>query len=72
MDILVDESVIVAVAGEVNDTREQPWKRYLALEKAEGKVERATWQPGQQKPWEKPWIGWQSAVAANNPNTQGT
>ncbi|KAJ8133391.1 hypothetical protein O1611_g239 [Lasiodiplodia mahajangana] len=63
---------IYAVEGVEQDSRAQPWRKYLDAEQKEGNTKQSSWKPDVDKPWEKPWIEWRSELAGNDPATQGS
>jgi len=61
------------------DTREQPWKKYIAAEKAaenmdspRGRRPWVNWAPKEEAPWAKPWVEWHHELGRSLSPSQGS
>ncbi|KAM0491757.1 hypothetical protein ACHAP8_010387 [Fusarium lateritium] len=55
-----------AAESGLTDSREQPWKKFLAAEKECNNRPWAEWKPTEDKPFEKPWHRWSVEFGVDN------
>jgi hypothetical protein len=52
-----------------SDTRDQPWKKFMAAESRDGGCENrpwVDWKPSKEEPWAKPWNKWSIDFGVDN------